>query len=46
VSDFIKSTAVVQFDREGVAHLAPSLIPIAQAEGLGAHARAIEVRLG
>jgi len=46
VSDFIKSTAVVQFDREGVAHIAPSLIPIAQAEGLRAHARAIEVRLG
>jgi histidinol dehydrogenase len=46
VSDFIKSTAVIQFDRDGVAHVAPSLLAIAQAEGLGAHARAIEVRLG
>ena len=46
VSDFIKSTAVVQFDRAGVADVAPSLIAIANAEGLTAHARAIEVRLG
>jgi histidinol dehydrogenase len=45
VSDFIKSTAVVRFDRSGVAQVAPSLISIARAEGLGGHARAIEVRL-
>jgi histidinol dehydrogenase len=45
VSDFIRSTAVVEFDREGLEHIAPSLVAIAGAEGLGAHARAIEVRL-
>jgi histidinol dehydrogenase len=45
VSDFIKSTAVVQFDRAGVSEVAPSLLAIAGAEGLAAHARAIEVRL-
>jgi len=45
VSDFIKSTAVVQFDRDGVSHIAPTLLAIARAEGLSAHARAIEVRL-
>jgi histidinol dehydrogenase len=45
VSDFIKSTAIVQFDRGGVSEIAPSLLAIAGAEGLGAHARAIEVRL-
>ena len=45
VSDFIKSTAIVQFGRAGVEGVAPSLVAIANAEGLGAHARAIEVRL-
>ncbi|MFY9586442.1 MAG: histidinol dehydrogenase, partial [Actinomycetota bacterium] len=45
VSDFIKSTAIVQFDRAGVEDVAQPLITIANAEGLGAHARAIEVRL-
>ena len=45
VSDFIKSTAIVQFDRAGVEEIAPTLFAIAGAEGLGAHARAIEVRL-
>jgi histidinol dehydrogenase len=45
VSDFIKSTAVIRFDRQGVEDVAPSLIRIASAEGLSAHARAIEVRL-
>jgi histidinol dehydrogenase len=45
VSDFIKSTAVVRFDRSGVAEVAPALLAIARAEGLGGHARAIEVRL-
>ena len=45
VSDFIKSTAVIQFDRAGVEEIAPVLIAIANAEGLTAHARAVEVRL-
>jgi len=45
VSDFIKSTAIVRFDRAGVERVAPALLAIASAEGLGAHARAIEVRL-
>ena len=45
VSDFIRSTAIVEFDREGLEHIAPSLQAIAGAEGLTAHARAIEVRL-
>jgi histidinol dehydrogenase len=45
VSDFIKSTAIVQFGRRGIEEVAPSLLAIAAAEGLSAHARAIEVRL-
>jgi histidinol dehydrogenase len=45
VADFIKSTAVIQFDRAGVEAVAPTLLAIAKAEGLTAHARAVEVRL-
>ena len=45
VSNFIKSTAVVRFDRDGVEQVAANLVAIASAEGLAAHARAIEVRL-
>ncbi|MGH2727264.1 MAG: histidinol dehydrogenase, partial [Actinomycetota bacterium] len=45
ISDFIKSTAVIQFDRAGLEAVAPALFAIARAEGLAAHARAVEVRL-
>ncbi|MGH2793938.1 MAG: histidinol dehydrogenase [Actinomycetota bacterium] len=45
VADFIKSTAVIQFDRAGVETVAPALLAVARAEGLTAHARAIEMRL-
>ena len=46
VSDFVKSMAVVQFSKEGMRQVAPPLLAMAGAEGLAAHARAIEVRLG
>jgi histidinol dehydrogenase len=45
VSDFMKSTAVVNFAKAGLAEFAPALFAIAGEEGLAAHARAIEVRL-
>jgi histidinol dehydrogenase len=45
VSDFIRSQAVVHFDRTGVEQVAQALRAIATAEGLTAHARAVEVRL-
>ena len=45
VSNFIKSTAVVIFDRRGLDMVGPSLVAIAEAEGLDAHARALRVRL-
>jgi histidinol dehydrogenase len=45
VSDFIKSTAVVRFDRAGVESVAPAAIQIAELEGLDAHANAFRVRL-
>ncbi|MFA5889604.1 MAG: histidinol dehydrogenase [Actinomycetota bacterium] len=45
VSNFVKSTAVVLFDRAGLDDVAPALLAIARAEGLDAHARALSVRL-
>jgi histidinol dehydrogenase len=45
VADFFKTTAVVQFTRAGLDRIAPTLLEIARAEGLNAHARALEVRL-
>ncbi|MCA1833147.1 MAG: histidinol dehydrogenase [Actinomycetota bacterium] len=45
VSDFVKTTAVINFGKSGIEDLAPALTAIAAEEGLAAHARAIEVRL-
>jgi len=45
VADFLKSTAVVSFDRGALANIAPALVAIAREEGLDAHARALEIRL-
>jgi len=45
VSDFVKSTAVIAFDRSGLDEVGAALIQLAEAEGLDAHARALRVRL-
>lgn len=45
VADFLKSTAVISFDRRALADVGPALVAIARAEGLEAHARALEIRL-
>jgi len=45
VSNFVKSTAVIAFERSGLDEVGPALLEIAQAEGLDAHARALRVRL-
>ncbi len=45
VSDFLRWTALVVFERDGLAELAPALRAIAREEGLPAHARAVDVRL-
>lgn len=42
--DFLKVTSVVALNPEALAALGPAAIAIAQAEGLTAHARAIEMR--
>ena len=44
-SDFIRSTAIVQFEPQALDELGPALIALADAEGLDAHARAVRARL-
>jgi histidinol dehydrogenase len=45
VLDFMKIIDVVKIDRRGLRKLGPAAIAIARAEGLEAHARAVEIRL-
>nr|WP_246333543.1 histidinol dehydrogenase [Aureimonas mangrovi] len=45
VLDFVKRTSVLKLTPEGLAALGPAAITIAEAEGLGAHARSVGVRL-
>ena len=44
VADFVKCISVQEVSREGLARLAPVAEEFARAEGLEAHARAVEVR--
>jgi histidinol dehydrogenase len=44
-ADFVRVMAVQRITREGLALLAPTILPLARAEGLEAHAESIEVRL-
>jgi histidinol dehydrogenase len=44
-ADFVRVMAVQRLTRDGLARLAPSILPLARAEGLEAHARSIEVRV-
>jgi histidinol dehydrogenase len=46
VQDFLKVTSVVAVDEAGLRALGPAAARIARAEGLTAHARSIELRLG
>ena len=45
VLDFMKRTSFVDCSPQALAKIGPSAIQIAQLEGLGAHARAVEIRL-
>jgi histidinol dehydrogenase len=45
-TDFLKVSAVVEVTSEGAARFAPDVAVIAQAEGLSAHAEAIDMRRG
>lgn len=44
-ADFVRVMSVQRLTRAGLARLAPTILPIARAEGLDAHAESIEVRL-
>jgi histidinol dehydrogenase len=45
VYDFMKRTSLLRFDEESFRRLAPTVLAIADAEGLDAHARAVRVRM-
>jgi histidinol dehydrogenase len=44
-ADFVRVMSVQRITRAGIARLAPTILPLARAEGLDAHAESIEVRL-
>jgi histidinol dehydrogenase len=46
VLDFMKRTSFIQLDDKALQAIGPAAIALADAEGLPAHARSIEVRLG
>jgi histidinol dehydrogenase len=46
VLDFMKRTSFIELDQAALEKLGPAAIELANAEGLTAHARSIEVRLG
>jgi histidinol dehydrogenase len=46
VLDFMKRTSFIQLDQAALEAIGPAAIALADAEGLPAHARSIEVRLG
>jgi histidinol dehydrogenase len=44
-ADFVRVMSVQRLTRDGLARLAPTILPLARAEGLDAHADSIEIRL-
>jgi histidinol dehydrogenase len=44
-ADFVRVMSVQRVSREGLKRLAPTILPLARAEGLVAHAESVEVRL-
>src|SRR5204863_5917330 len=44
-ADFVRVMSVQRLTRAGLARLAPTILPLARAEGLDAHAQSIEIRL-
>jgi histidinol dehydrogenase len=45
LDSFLKKITFQQISPQGLAQLGPTIITMAQAEGLEAHARAVELRL-
>ena len=46
VFDFLKRTSIVQCDEASIRAVGPQAVTLAEAEGLGAHARSVKLRLG
>ncbi len=46
VYDFVKRTTWVEADAAALARIGPAAVALAEAEGLGAHARSVALRLG
>ncbi len=46
VMDFVKIISVQQLERAGLEKIAPAIVSLARGEGLEAHARSVEIRLG
>ena len=46
VDSFVKKITFQKLSRQGLEHIAPTVISMAEAEGLQAHANAVKVRLG
>jgi histidinol dehydrogenase len=45
INDFLKATSIIAIDSQTLKAIGPAAATIAQAEGFGGHARALEVRL-
>jgi histidinol dehydrogenase len=45
VADFVKRTSIVACTPQALAELGPAALELAEAEGLGAHARSVSIRL-
>jgi histidinol dehydrogenase len=43
-NDFIKSTSIIEYDRDKLAQSAADIIRLAEAEGLDAHAKSVKIR--
>ncbi len=43
-NDFIKSTSIIEYDKKKLAESADDIIRLAQAEGLDAHAKSVQIR--
>ncbi len=46
VLDFVKIITVQQYTRDGLAHIGPHAIALAEAEGLAGHAESVRVKTG
>jgi histidinol dehydrogenase len=46
VLDFLKIMTVQELSRPGLRKIAPSILGLAEAEGLNAHARSVSLRCG